>query len=81
MLIDPAVYYGDREADLAMTALFGGFPDAFYSAYGEAWPLEPGWAGRFELYKLYHVLNHCNLFGGSYCAQASGLLRGLSSAG
>jgi len=65
-LIDPAVYYGCREADIAMTKLFGGFPDEFYSAYNEEWPLEPEWEFRQNIYKLYHILNHLNLFGKGY---------------
>ena len=68
-IIDPAVYYGHREADLAMTLLFGGFGDSFYSAYAEAYPLNPGWQRRMELYKLYHLLNHLNLFGEGYYGQ------------
>ena len=64
VMFDPAVYYGDRETDLAMTRLFGGFPEDFYSAYQEVWPLDPGFRVREGLYKLYHVLNHLNLFGG-----------------
>lgn len=70
VLFDPAVYYGDRETDLAMTRLFGGFGAGFYRAYQSAAPLEPGWEARAELYNLYHVLNHANLFGGGYAAQA-----------
>lgn len=66
VLIDPAVYYGHREADLAMTALFGRFDDRFYRAYDEEWPLPPGTGERQEIYQLYHLLNHLNLFGGSY---------------
>ncbi len=73
-LIDPAVYYGSREADLAMTKLFGGFPAAFYKAYNEYFPLSPGFEYRENLYKLYHVLNHLNLFGSSYYSQAISLL-------
>ncbi len=73
VVFDPAVYYGDREADLAMTELFGGFPAAFYAAYREAWPLDPGYRVRKHLYNLYHVLNHYNLFGGGYGAQAESL--------
>lgn len=65
-LIDPAAHYGWAEADLAMTALFGGFPPAFYAAYEAERPLPPGVQQRFELYNLYHLLNHLNLFGGSY---------------
>jgi len=74
VLFDPAVYYGDRETDLAMTELFGGFPGDFYAAYREAWPLEPGYGLRRDLYNLYHVLNHYNLFGGGYGSQAAGML-------
>jgi protein-ribulosamine 3-kinase len=70
VLIDPAVYYGHREADLAMTLLFGGFPAPFYEAYQQEWPLPPGWRDRVPLYQLYHVLNHLNLFGGGYAHQA-----------
>ncbi len=77
VIFDPAVYYGDREADLAMTELFGGFDARFYQAYRAAWPLDPGYAVRKRLYNLYHVLNHLNLFGGGYAAQAEHLLRGL----
>ncbi len=82
VLFDPAVYYGDREADLAMTELFGGFSDAFYDAYRAAWPLDPGYRVRRDLYNLYHVLNHANLFGGGYASQAAGMIdRLLAEAG
>ena len=74
LLFDPAVYCGDREADIAMTELFGGFPQAFYSAYREVAPLDRGYAVRKTLYNLYHVLNHANLFGGGYAAQAEGMI-------
>ena len=74
VLFDPAVYYGDREADLAMTRLFGGFGAAFYRAYEAAAPLPPGAALRAELYNLYHVLNHANLFGGGYARQAHAII-------
>ena len=77
VVFDPAVYYGDREADLAMTELFGGFPKGFYAAYREAWPLDAGYATRRDLYNLYHVLNHLNLFGSGYLGQARTLLRRL----
>jgi len=70
VIFDPAVYYGDREADIAMTRLFGGFGRAFYDAYLGAAPLPAGHALRAELYNLYHVLNHANLFGGGYARQA-----------
>jgi len=65
-LIDPAAHFGWAEADLAMTALFGGFPPAFYAAYAEARPMPAGWRERFPLYNLYHLLNHLNLFGAGY---------------
>ena len=66
MLIDPACYVGHREADLAMTELFGGFPPEFYRAYCEAVPLQPGYEERRDLYNLYQLLNHLNLFGPTY---------------
>lgn len=69
-VFDPAVHYADREVDLAMSELFGGFPDAFYAAYREAWPLPAGQEQRKLLYNLYHVLNHVNLYGRSYHSQA-----------
>jgi fructosamine-3-kinase len=75
VLIDPAVYYGHREADLAMTKLFGGFDSKFYSAYNEEYPLKEGWEYRENVYKLYHILNHLNLFGGSYYNQAVSLIK------
>jgi fructosamine-3-kinase len=77
VLFDPAVYRGDREADIAMTELFGGFPQDFYSAYAEAAPLDRGYAVRKTLYNLYHVLNHANLFGGGYAAQAERMIERL----
>ena len=77
VVFDPAVYYGDREADIAMTELFGGFGSDFYAAYQDRWPLDDGYPVRRDLYNLYHVLNHLNLFGGSYEAQASRLMERL----
>ncbi len=74
-LIDPAVYYGDREAELAMCRLFGGFPPDFYRAYDRAWPPAPGRDERVQLYQLYHLLNHLNLFGESYGGQVDAILR------
>lgn len=74
VLFDPAVYFGDREADLAMTELFGGFPGDFYAVYRQAWPLDPGYAVRRTLYNLYHVINHFNLFGGGYGRQAEQMM-------
>jgi protein-ribulosamine 3-kinase len=73
-VFDPAVYYGDREADLAMTRLFGGFGPRFYAAYQSAWPLDQAAGTRRTLYNLYHVLNHFNLFGGGYGRQAEGMI-------
>ncbi|MBE0571583.1 MAG: fructosamine kinase family protein [Ignavibacteriaceae bacterium] len=75
VLIDPAVYYGHREADLGMTKLFGGFSLEFYRAYVETFPLEDGYDYRENIYKLYHVLNHLNLFGGGYYSQALSLIK------
>lgn len=74
VLFDPAVYYGDRETDIAMTELFGGFPAAFYAAYRESYPLDPGYDVRKTLYNLYHILNHLNLFGGGYRHQAEQMM-------
>ena len=74
VVFDPAVYYGDREADLAMTELFGGYPAAFYTAYNEAWPVAEGYARRKPLYNLYHLLNHLNLFGSGYLGQVKATL-------
>jgi fructosamine-3-kinase len=74
VIFDPAVYFGDRETDIAMTELFGGFEPGFYQAYEAAWPLHPGYRRRKGLYQLYHVLNHFNLFGGGYAGQAGELV-------
>ena len=79
VIFDPAVYCGDRETDLAMTELFGGFAPALYAAYREAWPLDAGYAVRKTLYNLYHILNHANLFGGSYAAQALQMIAQLNA--
>ena len=79
VLFDPAVYYGDREADLAMTELFGGFTHDFYAAYRAHAPLEAGYGMRKTLYNLYHVLNHANLFGGAYVAQAGRMMDSLTA--
>jgi fructosamine-3-kinase len=68
-LIDPAVYFADREAEFGMMTLFGGFSARLYDAYESAWPLALGWRDRNGLYQLYHLLNHLNLFGRSYHAQ------------
>jgi protein-ribulosamine 3-kinase len=77
VVFDPAVYCGDREADLAMTELFGGFSERFYAAYREALPLAAGYPQRRTLYNLYHVLNHLNLFGGGYRARAERMIEQL----
>ena len=69
-LFDPASYYGDREADLAFTYMFGGFSSAFYDAYEKEYPVDPGFRIRKTLYNLYHELNHFNLFGGGYASSA-----------
>lgn len=79
VIFDPAVYYGDRESDIAMTKLFGGFGPGFYSAYQDAWPMESGHEDRLKLYQLYHVLNHLNLFGSAYLGRAKQLMRDLNS--
>ncbi len=79
VVFDPAAYYGDREADLAMTELFGGFPREFYDAYNQAFPLPAGYEQRKHLYNLYHLLNHLNLFGRSYLGQVEETLRLLRS--
>ena len=77
VIFDPALYFGDREADIAMTELFGGFPPDFYAAYRDAYPLDPAYRVRKQLYNLYHVLNHDHLFGGAYAAQARQMIQSL----
>lgn len=79
VIFDPACYYGDREADLAMTELFGGFSPDFYAAYRETYPLDPGYTVRKKLYNLYHILNHLNLFGRGYLTQVENLISTLLS--
>jgi fructosamine-3-kinase len=74
IILDPATYFGDREVDLAMTELFGRFPQNFYDAYQQAYPLSPGYERRKTLYNLYHILNHFNLFGSSYESQANRMI-------
>jgi fructosamine-3-kinase len=78
-IFDPAVYYGDREADLAMTELFGGFDRDFYAAYRADYPVDPGYGVRKTLYNLYHILNHLNIFGDAYRSQASRMMDSLLS--
>ena len=75
MLIDPAVYHGHREMDIAMTRLFGGVDDEFTRAYNDEWPMEPGWEERQDVCNLYPLLVHVNLFGGSYARQVESILR------
>lgn len=77
VIYDPAFYYGDRETDIAMTTLFGGFSQPFYQAYNEAWPLDKGYQQRIALYNVYHIINHFNLFGGGYEMQAVSMLQQL----
>ncbi|MFB2836952.1 fructosamine kinase family protein [Floridanema evergladense] len=79
VIFDPATYYGDREVDIAMTELFGRFPAAFYQGYNAVWSLEPGYELRKTLYNLYHIINHFNLFGGSYESQANRMISQLLS--
>lgn len=79
-LIDPAVYYAHREAELGMMTLFGGFSARVYAAYEDVWPLRAGWRERNPLYELYHVMNHATLFGGGYVSQAAAIARRYSNA-
>ena len=77
VIFDPACYYGDREVDIAMTELFGGFSDEFYQGYNAQWPLDKGYMDRKSLYNLYHLLNHLNLFGRGYLSQVVGVINRL----
>jgi fructosamine-3-kinase len=79
-IFDPACYYGDRETDIAMTELFGGFSSDFYNAYNEVWALDTGYTQRKPFYNLYHLLNHLNLFGSSYLRQTEQTIMQLLSA-
>lgn len=79
VIFDPAAYYGDRECDIAMTELFGGYPPGFYAAYRASWPLDAGYSTRRDLYNLYHILNHANLFGAGYARQAEQIMQKLLS--
>jgi fructosamine-3-kinase len=79
VLFDPACYWADREVDLAMAHLFGGFPPAFFAGYEAHWPLPPGAGKRRNIYNLYHLLNHANLFGGGYWQQAQESLSSILS--
>jgi protein-ribulosamine 3-kinase len=78
-IFDPAAYYGDRECDIAMTELFGGYSSEFYAAYRAAYPLDNGYTTRRDLYNLYHILNHANLFGDGYARQAEQFMQKLLS--
>lgn len=78
LVFDPAVHFADRECDLAMTRLFGGFGSSFYEAYEAAWPLDEGWPERMHYYQLYHVLNHANLFGGGYVGRSRQVIESLA---
>lgn len=75
VILDPATYYGDRETDIAMTELFGGFSQAFYQGYDREWQLDDGYEQRKNIYNLYHILNHFNLFGGGYGSQAKRMIQ------
>ena len=79
VVFDPAAYYGDRECDIAMTELFGGFTAGFYAAYNASFPLDSGYAGRRDLYTLYHLFNHANLFGAGYAKQAEQMMLRLTA--
>ncbi|MCP9798186.1 fructosamine kinase family protein [Cyanobium sp. Lug-B] len=81
VIFDPAVHRADREVDLAMARLFGGFPEAFFEGYQHTWPLPSGHRARRDLYNLYHLLNHANLFGGSYVGQSAACLDALVERG
>ncbi len=74
VILDPATYYGDREVDIAMSELFGRFPQPFYAGYNDAYPLDAGYETRKTLYNLYHIINHFNLFGGGYGSQANNMI-------
>ncbi|NQZ28185.1 MAG: fructosamine kinase family protein [Colwellia sp.] len=79
MIFDPACYYGDREVDIAMTELFGHFPDDFYHGYQAEYPLDEGYGQRKLVYNFYHILNHANIFGGIYIDQAKAALSRIMS--
>ena len=77
-VFDPAVYYGHREVDLAMTELFGGFSPEFYHAYDEEWPRDAGYRERADVYNLYHLINHLNIFGSGYAGSVGRILKRFS---
>jgi fructosamine-3-kinase len=74
VVFDPATYCGDREAEFGLAEMFGGFGDDFWSAYEAEWPLDPGYSTRKLLYRLYHTLNHFNIFGSGYGSAAEGII-------
>jgi len=74
-LIDPAAFFGHREVDIAMTTLFGGFDENFYASYREEYPLEKGWKERLDIFKLYPLLIHLNLFGSGYLGSILSIIR------
>ncbi|MPM06161.1 hypothetical protein SDC9_52457 [bioreactor metagenome] len=74
-IYDPSCYYGHRESDIAMTMLFGGFPNDFYANYNEAYPMEPGWRQRSDIFNLYPLLVHVNLYGHSYVSKTMDIIR------
>ncbi len=78
IIFDPAIWWADREVDIAMTKLFGGFSTDFYRAYSSIWPLKDGFEERIDIYNFYHLLNHANLFGGSYKNQCLSLINQLN---
>lgn len=80
VIFDPAFYYGDREADLAMTYVFGGFTADFYAAYQNAWPLDDGFEMRKTFYNIYHIINHLNMFGGGYHGRAVQMMKSVLAA-
>ena len=79
VLIDPAAYYGHREADISMMHLFGGFHPSLFNRYQEEFPLEKGWKERVDIHNLYPLLVHVNLFGGAYESQVVGILKRFTS--
>lgn len=81
VILDPATYYGDHEVDIAMTELFGGFSGMFYRGYNDVFPLKKGYQKRKTIYNLYHILNHFNLFGGGYGAQANQMIQRILTGG
>ena len=79
VIFDPATWWADREVDIAMTRLFGGFSSTFYKEYENIWPLQEGSKKRIDIYNLYHIINHANMFGGHYKQQGLYLLKNLKN--